>query len=444
MKKNTLKPTKTSIANSFHKLLFLSLILLAAACNQNDELVIDLDLNEFPEDTIILKDVQLKTIKEDSLRTDNLNFHVIGSINDSVFGPSKSTLFTQLGLGGTIGIPNNAELDSVILRLDFVSYYGDLSAEQSFDVYMLSDSIDNEEQYYNTSAIALGEKIGSIENFKMTEADGGLKIDISKLWGKNVLKPGSNFSKDDAFQQSLYGLAIVPTAIVGENEGVFYYFNLASANTYVNAYYHYYTRVGSLLDREYGQAEMQMRSNTKKFTRYTHNYSNTAVEESINTDSVSQYRTYIQALGGCYTQIQIPEIKQLANTSQFAFHKVELVIPCETALHSENIDPITFMDIKTFNSSNDLVDVADRAKVYWIRAYQPTQQAYVFNITSHAQNVLVKYQTNPDYTDPGLAIKAVKNEPIPFSAGRFVAKGSSALRSDGAYVRIYYSEIDQP
>jgi hypothetical protein len=443
MKKNTLKQTKTSTTKYFHKLLLL-LSILAASCNTNDELVIDLDLNEFPDDTIILKDVQVQTLKEDSLRTDNLNFHVLGSLNDSVFGPSDASIYTQLGLGGTIDIPLNAELDSIILKLTFVDYYGNSSDLHDFDVYTLNAPIDQSRAYYNTSKTALGTKIGSVSNYSILESGGALRIDISKLWKLNAIAPGKTFSVDSIFQREFNGIAIVPKSNFGNNEGAFYYFNLISANSYVNAYYHYYNRVNNILERANGISEFQFRTNVKSFTNFSHNYDGQVVSGGLNNDSTNAYRSYVQALGGTYTKISIPNLQELSKNELLAFHKVELVLPCETSYHTPNVEPLPFMDIKYSNSNGDLVDLPDRAKVYWVRAYKPAEQAYIFNITSHIQSVISNYRFQDGFSDDGLVIKAIKNEPIPFSAGRIVLKGSSALRNDGAYLRIFYSEIDQP
>lgn len=443
MKKNTLKQTKTSTTKYFHKLLLL-LSILAASCTSNDELVIDLDLNEFPDDTIIIKDVQIQTIREDSQRTDNLNFHVLGSINDSVFGQSDATIFTQLGLGGTIDIPLNAELDSIILRLTFVDYYGNSNDLHDFDVYTLNKPINQSRGYYNTSSTSLGTKIGSVSNYSILESGGALKVDVSKLWKLNAIAPGKSFSVDSAFQREFYGVAIVPRSDFRTNEGAFYYFNLISANSYVNAYYHYYNRVNNILERANGTSEFQFRTNVKTYTSFSHNYDDKAVLNGLDPDSLSAHKAYLQALGGTYIKIKIPELEELSKNELLAFHKVELVLPCETSYHNANIEPIPFLDIKYTNANGDLVDLPDRAKVYWVRAYKPTERAYIFNVTSHIQSVVNNFRFQDNYLDEGLVIKAIKNEPIPFSAGRYVLKGSSALRDDGSYLRIFYSEIDKP
>lgn len=444
MKKSILKQTKTSTAAFFLKLFLGYLILATAACNNNDQLNLDLNLNEFPSDTFLLKQIQIETVKEAYQRTDNINFQLLGALHDSVFGPMRSSIFTQVGLNGSVSIPTNAEVDSVTIDLAFIDYYGNLSQGQDIGVYLLADSIDASKNYYNNDSITLGKKIGFRKNFKLAINNGVLHVNITDMWGSNGLKPGSSYTKDKFFLRQCYGIALVPESQFKENEGLICYFNLVSNSSFIKAYYHYFTRDGDLLERQNGTAELQFRTNVTSFSHLRHNYKNTAIESAVNADSTNAYRGFLQAIGGTYVSIKIPELKNLTDSPLFAFHKAELILPCDEKYHNYSFKPIPFLDIKVVDADGQLYDVADQSKVYWVRSYNPIEKAFVFNLTSHVQGIFNSYKRNPDFVDYGLVIKAVKNEPIPFSAGRFVVKGASAKRPNGAYLRVFYSKIDRP
>lgn len=414
------------------------------SCKSPDDLGLDLDLNEFPSDTVVLESIPLQTIREDSVRTDNINFHVLGSINDSVFGPSTASIYTQLGLDGAINFPINAEGDSAILELAFIDYYGDLGDDMALDVYTLSQEMDESRDYYNTSTVALGRKIGSLENFKLAANDGVLRIDISKLWGSDAFMPGNEYSLSASFQDDFYGIAIVPNQENETNQGVLYYLNLVSLESSLNVYYHYYETSGSKLDRVGAIAELQFQTDAESFTSLSHDYSGELVNDYLEGSVVDGDRAFVQALGGTYVQVDISALESLADSPAIAIHKAELILPCDCDLHDTYLKPIPFLDIKSKTEDGGLTDLADKSKVYWIRAYNNEEKAFVFNITNHAQSVLNDYKYTNGYEDLGLAIKAVKNEPIPFSAGRFVVKGSSATRTDGSFLRIFYSKIELP
>lgn len=440
MKRSILKPTKISTRTLCPSVFFLFIVGLISSCESPEELGLDLGLNEFPSDTLILKDVRVQSNREDSLRTDNVNFQLLGSINDETFGESKSSIFTQLGLDGSIEIPSDAEGDSVILKLTYINYYGNADAEQSFSVYTLKQPIDNSRSYYNTSSVKLGEKIGEKKDFKFSGSDGSLKIDVSDLWGKSAFRAGRSYTVDTNFQNDFYGIAIVPESDFGPKDGSIVYFNLVSLSSSLVAYYHY----TSDDNRQTGEMSLQFQTRVKSFSEFTHNYEGLPINDYFQSDKTDADRGFIQALGGSYVSVDLPEIKSLLDSPIIVFHKVQLVLPCDCDLHDENFTPISFLDIKAQNENGDLSDIPDKSKVYWVRSYDTGKRAYVINITNHAQNLLNNYRKSPDFTDYGLVLKAIKNEPVPFSAGRFVVKGSSLNREDGAYLEVFYSKIDRP
>ena len=444
MKSSILKPTKISTRTLCPKLLFLSILGLLSSCTSPDDLGLDLGLDAFPSDTLILKDVQLQTVREDSLRTDNINFQLLGSINDDVFGVSKSTIFTQLGLDGSIDIPADAEGDSVILELAYINYYGDADAEQSFSVYTLARPIDDSRAYYNTSSVKLDQKIGQTDNFKLSSSNGKLRVNISSLWGQSAFQAGRTYTVDDDFQNDFFGIAVVPETDFESKQGAIAYFNLVNQTSSLVAYYHYTGDNGGQPVRQNGEMTLQFQTRVKSFSEFTHDYDGLPISDYLSAEKTNADRGFIQALGGSYVQVDLPEIKALLDSPTIVFHKAQLVLPCDCDLHDENFTPISFLDIKAQNEEGDLSDIPDKSKVYWVRSYDTSKKGYVFNITNYAQNLLNNYRKNPEFVDHGLVLKAIKNEPVPFSAGRFVVKGSSMNREDGAYLEIFYSKIDRP
>lgn len=444
MKIITSKLIRTSTRSYLPKYAWLLLAFAVFACKSPDDLDLELDLNEFPSDTIVIDNLPIQTVREEALRTDNINFQVLGSINDSIYGPSKASIYTQLSLNGAINFPINTENDSAILELSFIDYYGDLGDPFDVGVYLLAEEMDQSTDYYNTSEVALGDKVGSIKNFKLKANDGKVRIDVSKLWGSGAFVPGNEYSLTSAFQQDFYGLAIIPESVPNLNQGAMYYLNLVSLESALNVYYHYFETSGSKLDRIEAVAELQFQTDAESFSNVTHNYENTFVDEYLKRNEADADRAFVQALGGTYATINISALKSLADSPAIAIHKAELIMPCDCELHDPFLSPIPFLDIRAKTEDGSFEDLPDKSKVYWVRAYNSEEQAYIFNITNHAQQVLNSYRFVEGYEDLGLAIKAVKNEPIPFSAGRFVVKGSAAQRTDGSYLRIFYSKIDLP
>ena len=73
------------------------------------------------------------TILADSLRSDELSANLLGSYMDPELGPTGASIYTHLLLDGqnVTFDEANITLDSVVLSLDYLGFYGDLS-EQTF------------------------------------------------------------------------------------------------------------------------------------------------------------------------------------------------------------------------------------------------------------------------------------------------------------------------
>jgi hypothetical protein len=385
----------------------------------------------------------MKTIREDSQRTDNLSFQLLGNIHDSVFGRSRAAIYTQFLPTGALDIPANAEPDSVVIQLSLVDYYGKIATPQHLSVYVLGDSLRQGQLYYTTSTVALGPKVGSSPYQKLKKGL-GLRMSIPHLWGHKGIGPGSYYTKVRDFKRDMPGLAIVSESDFGPSDGAIAYYNLANANSLLEAHYHYYVREGDLLLRKTGMVKYVFTSGCRSFTSIAHDYAAELVEDYLHPDSNQAYRGFVHALGGSNVSIDLLPIKELADSVFVALHKVELVLPCELEYHNGQFVPMPFLDLKTMGDDGVEYDLADRSNPYWSRAYKEDLQAYVFNITSHAQQLLMYNRQDPSYDLNQLLVKAVKTEPVPFSAGRVVLKGPKGKRRNGAYLQLYYSKLSQP
>lgn len=415
------------------------------ACNKADDFDLDLGLNEFPSDTLISEDIRIQTVASDSTRTDNLNFHLLGNLNDSVFGPSSHAFTTELGLFGEVAFPSNAEVDSIILRLKYIDYYGNPDIAQRLGVYLLDEPIDTSHNYYNVDELNTATKIGEgvLNGFDSSGAI--IRIPITDLWNASeAFKGGARFRTADDLHALMPGLMVKSEEEFDEFDGAVYYFNLIDLASGVTVYYHYYVRDGSTLFRENDEVDFQFQQGVQTFSTVKHNRAERPISDYLSPDSTAAQYGFVQAIGGSEVRIELPVLKELADSPEFAFHKVELVLPIETEFSQYPFDPIAFLDLRARDESGLLFDLSDKSKPYWTRTYDAGARAYVYTITSHCQNTLYQYREKEDFVDYGLSLRSIKNEPIPFSAGRSVIRGGRKYIENGAYLRIFYSKIDRP
>ena len=136
--------------------ILLGLLIFFVSCQKNKHEIgkpaIDQDqlLNGITTDTF---DLITYTIDEDSAITDNMANVLLGSYVDPKFGEVSAEFYTEFrlkSLNPVFGDIGTIVYDSCVLALQYVGYYGDLSA-QNFEVYELSDSLSMDSVYYDFS-----------------------------------------------------------------------------------------------------------------------------------------------------------------------------------------------------------------------------------------------------------------------------------------------------
>lgn len=219
-----------------------------SACKKKDFLngkdAIDTNeiLNGITTDTF---DIITYTIAEDSTITSNPANAVLGSYNDPKFGKMSASFYTQFRLGTLspdFGDINSIKIDSFVLALKYVGYYGDLS-EQAFEIFEMDESIYLDSSYYafsekgikNVNLIPVGKRnIVPNPNGKtivgQDTVDAQLRIQLDTNLAKtfiNEAKFGSGFSSNENFLNYFKGIKVNTSNLnQSKGEGGIFYFNL--------------------------------------------------------------------------------------------------------------------------------------------------------------------------------------------------------------------------
>lgn len=199
-------------------------------------------LNGITTDTF---DIITYTIAEDSTITSNPANAVLGSYNDPKFGKMSASFYTQFRLGTLspdFGDINSIKIDSFVLALKYVGYYGDLS-EQAFEIFEMDESIYLDSNYYafsekgikNVNLIPVGKRnIVPNPNGKtivgQDTVDAQLRIQLDTNLAKtfiNEAKFGSGFSSNENFLNFFKGIKVNTSNLnQSKGEGGIFYFNL--------------------------------------------------------------------------------------------------------------------------------------------------------------------------------------------------------------------------
>lgn len=305
-------------ASSAFFALFL-LVFLGSSCN--DPTLIGSDLLEQDQvnvgttDTITLR---THTVLGDSVRTyspfvsQQLATYIAGNLDDPILGVSKASIYAQLLLEQTKPDLTNATFDSLVLVLpiDTTAVYGDHSEPYGFEVYRVTEDMNNDLSYYSDQSFMTEmTPIGSVERVVMPYESNGifnanvdsvinyphLTIRIDDMDLINTLMTDTLiYASDSTFLDFFKGIHVLPTTT---NPGILA-FNLFDTKSGLKLYY--------TQDDEKEMFQYRFLDESVKVVTYEHLYDGTPVKAFIEEESLGDSLTFVQAMAGIETIIEIP------------------------------------------------------------------------------------------------------------------------------------------
>jgi hypothetical protein len=229
--------------------LFLFIFFLAS-CNKNEELGINVQPSEdmLGVDFISIP-VYAHSVYEDSIRSDETSYNLIGSFVDPVFGQTVAGVYTQFKLMTTaVDFGDGAVCDSVFLSLAYKGIYGDSSAAITLNVYEIADDFNIDNVYYSNDKLGVYKTdycgVSLIPNFTDSVMVGSVKFPPhlrvklkNSLGQKFIIASGTSDLADNTnFLKFFKGLYI--TARPVSSGGSILYFNMLSSISRLTLYYH--------------------------------------------------------------------------------------------------------------------------------------------------------------------------------------------------------------
>ncbi len=414
--------------------LFLLLALLAC---KKDPYEIGLDilpptdtLGVYQTDTVT---VIAYTVLQDSVRTDETTYGMIGAIMDPVFGRTTATAYTQVRLsteGVTFG--TDPVLDSLVLVLYYDGYYGDTNTIQHIRIWELSQDLYTDSTYYsNQSAVTYNILLGD-KYFKPRPNDSvliqgakaapHLRINLSNhtnyLGNKILSAPQSILNSNDEFVKFLKGFCIQPLPV--DSKGSFVMFKTSNLFSKLSLYYHNTDQGDSL------RFDMVIDGSSARFTAFNHyGYADAAPElrqQIFNGDTaLGTNQLFVQAMGGTRLKVHMPYLRSLVKDGKIAISNAQLVFENED--NDTTLAPPSALSLYRLDSTGKvglLVDYNESAS-YFGGTYNASARTYSFRITRHIQNIL----TGDTTQNPYLYVSAVNPLQNVLFYNRVVLNGTS-------------------
>ncbi|NND93508.1 MAG: DUF4270 family protein [Flavobacteriales bacterium] len=346
-------------------------------------------------------EIETRTVRADSARTNELTRALLGNIHHPTFGEYSSVIYTQIrlsALGADFGTQDSVVVDSLVLSLDYFEdeeVYG-LVEPMLFSVKRISEDLDLDSTYYSnfTSVVFEGELLESTGPFSFNTEDdvvvdgdtlpAQLRLRLRTAVGEelvdNAYGDDSAFDEIDDFLDYFKGLRI--EAINQGLSGGIASFDLLSNLSKVTLYYHN--------DVDTAQFDFTINQNAQRYLSFTHDYTGTPVEAQLNDPSLGQNELYLQATGGVNFTVNVSEILSLSDTIQAAFNKVELVVPVAEAMDNESFPFPERLFAVYENEDGDILSIPDlfEGEAHSDGFYNEDTKDYRINITRYAQQLV--------------------------------------------------------
>lgn len=293
-------------------------------------------------DTMLLPVETFSFIENDTTVVEKNQQHIIGFLNDPMFGTTTATAYFQMQPAVYPFVfavsKDSLYLDSAVLSLSYGGIYGDTNAISGVKVYKLTDTSFKIYSRYTADKgfhFSTSDLLGT-STFKATELRKGyklsyktdsvyneLRIRLTDQFGRLILDQSNQNSllTDSAFKVLLNGLVVVPDSVSSGN--ALHYFNLNASNSRINVYYRALTRTGAI-DTTVAifpyNGTFPFSSNANKIYR---NYNGSLAQSYLNSNTPGQF-AYILTAPGTSVKVKVSGLDTLVG-KKYIIHRAELV-----------------------------------------------------------------------------------------------------------------------
>lgn len=401
--------------------------------------------------SVLKESIQSYTFRDSTLRTDRLEFNLLGVLNDPYFGKTTADFAIQARLAEFPDFNLSPQVDSLVLNLLYKTVYGDTVTNQSIKVYELKDDlrVDTLEvggaamyKYYqdvDLKSLAFPEPIGELDFVPKFQLDStgtdtviqtlAIKLDNS-LANKLISADSLDMVDNDSFLQYFKGL-YVEVQDMNEEGGSLVSINTLAFGSNLTLYYQ-----NTLEGQEEDSLSFiyRINRNSARVSRYEHDYSATDFYPNLDSEVNQDSLIYIQALGGLHSKIKIPGLENWRDSSNIVVNKAELVFTVDTSLSdiSHFGIPTSLILGAIDENGNEYypVDYTTYSDVYG-GIYDEENETYSFNITNHFQQII-----NGDKENYGFTLYPSGRNYLP---GRVILKGATSnvgIRFEVTYTKL--------
>ena len=356
------------------------------ACNKDAVIEGDVDNTELGLVQIDSFSLKTKTILDKPINGDDLSSVILGQTNDSRFGETKASFYTQFSLTkNSFSLGTNPVLDSVVLVLKQSDSYGELNSLFDISIYELESEL-KDISYENNSVLNVNANtLANISNHKFSKGETSLRIPLSTSFGNTLISLfGTNaMESSDNFKNVFKGMYVTTNNTNGDG---FVYLKLVNDETKLQLYYHN----DEIADTSYS---FIVEKKDKTINQYLHDENGSEVLNVI--DNENQEIAYVGSMSSYKTEIEMPDLSSLKN---IVINKATITVyqadfgSVESINFKESGEMILFQNLQdtsiAFLSGYSISNIGPLAKPAEIEYNGNNTISYTFQITNYIQDLI--------------------------------------------------------
>ena len=376
------------------------------------------------------------SVTVDSTQSVNPRFNLLGKYNDREVGTIEASFFTEFSLSNfapDFGDFNSITMDSAVVAFRYGGYYGTPN-KQTYEAYELTESIEEDEDYYYFSTLATNSvnlvptanNEGEILPSPLESAVVGndtvapqLRIPIDTTFARSLMVLASESNSNAEFKESFKGLHFkVSSPMPSVGAGSVMYLESSNAASKMTIYY----TIDDTLKNEF---DILIRGEELDFNSMQFDRSGTPLE-SVLTDTLPGQETYFAKAFQARAKIQFPTVKNIPESA--ILHEARLILP------------VSYFSGSDFYPSSEVVVAArlfeDNDQLFTIQdnvSYNQQLRAYIINIRQYVQRII-----NDEIINDGIIIS-----PRFFntSVERVIFNGPETINKTKPKLDILYTEF---
>jgi hypothetical protein len=380
------------------------------------------------------------TVKEDSIKSDDLSISLLGSYVDPIFGKSTASLITQfVSSSNQINFGSNPVADSIVLSMTYSGYYGKinkLDGLQKIRIYKLNTTVYKDTNYYSAANpnkyfsesdlisehTFLPDPTGKyqtattpVQKFKLPKSFGQSFID-----NQNLINTGGflNFFKGLYFKSA--------NDFQANGNGAILSFNLISTTTPSKMTLYFHNDASTTVQ----QFDMLINSDCSRINFFNHERNGIqAINNQLTDTTQGKTQLFVQNMAGLSSKIWFNTLESWKDSMPIAITKAELIIPVETSLIDIYGVPSRMLLVeKGANGQYTSIPDFELGDNYFNGSYDPISNSYRFNLALYIQEII-----SGKRTQKGLYLVPTASA---IGANRVVLKGSNFIKFNVTYTKI--------